>query len=346
MRPPNLRGLRVTHVVCTDAFAGVERYVTTLASEEARRGLDVAVVGGERERMASVLADSSVDWAPGATPLRALRPLLRDRADIIHAHMTAAEATGLLIATVRPVRLVVTRHFARRRGSSIGPRALGRIITPRLDSQIAISHHVAEHVEGASTVIYPGTPSADAPPPERRERVVLVLQRLEREKRTELAIRIWAASGLAASGWSMRVVGDGSCRPRLEALSRSLGVNSSCHFLGQQADVARHLGRAGILLAPSDGDAYGLSVVEAMAAGLPVVAAAAGGHLETVGSVPDAALYRPDDLTRAAELLRTLADSAEDRAAYGARLQARQRDEFTVETQVDAVLDVYEGLLR
>lgn len=346
MTTTNLRGLRVTHVVCTDAFAGVERYVTTMARAQAQCGIDVAVVGGNPERMRSILAGSNVGWRSGTTAHGALVPVLRSRADIVHAHMTAAEIASLVATAMRPTRLVVTRHFARRRGSSTAARAAGRLVARNVDAQIAISHHVAARIEGPSAIAHPGTPDVQAPSPERRDPVVLVLQRLEKEKKTDLAIHAWAASGLGDRGWSMRVVGDGSRRHRLEALSDALGVSASCHFVGQQTDVAMYLRQASIFLASADDEPFGLSVVEAMAAALPVVAAAAGGHLETVGSLPDAALYPPQDVTRAAELLRTLAASAKERAAYGARLQARQREAFTVETQVNAVLGVYESLLR
>lgn len=58
----------VVHVVCTDAFAGVERYVTTLARTQDARGLRVHVLGGAADRMPAELAGSGVRWAPAPTP--------------------------------------------------------------------------------------------------------------------------------------------------------------------------------------------------------------------------------------------------------------------------------------
>lgn len=341
-----LEGLRVTHVVCTDAFAGVERYVTTLAIAEANQGLDVTVVGGEPERMQSIMAGSGVRWLPAASPVEALVPVARSRADVIHAHMTAAEIAALAVSAVRRTPVVATRHFARRRGSSATARAAGRMVAAHIDAQIAISEHVASRIEGPSTVAHPGTSNVIAPPLEQRLPVVLVLQRLEREKSTAVAIRAWAESGLAESGWVMRVVGDGSCRRRLESLSESLGVSASCHFLGHQKNVGVHLRQASIFLATAHDEPYGLSVVEAMATALPVVASSAGGHLETVGALSDAALYPPLDATRAAALLRALAMCPDkERATYGERLQELQRRAFGVETHTQVVLGVYRRLV-
>ena len=81
-----------------------------------------------------------------------------------------------------------------------------------------------------------------------------------------------------------------------------------------------------------------------MARGLPVVAAGSGAHLETVGSVPGAALFEPGDADDAARLLRELADSQEERESYGARLQVVQRERFTVEQQARRTDAVYREL--
>jgi glycosyltransferase involved in cell wall biosynthesis len=102
---------------------------------------------------------------------------------------------------------------------------------------------------------------------------------------------------------------------------------------------------AGILLAPRSDEAYGLSVVEAMAAGLPVVAAAAGGHLETMGRVAGAALFSPGDIDRAAALLRSLAQDIDARDTYGQALQARQQRDLTLTAQARATERVYETVL-
>ena len=115
-------------------------------------------------------------------------------------------------------------------------------------------------------------------------------------------------------------------------------------FLGHRRDVWELMRAAGVLLAPRTDEAFGLSVVEAMARGLPVVAAGSGAHLETVGSVPGAALFEPGDADDAARLLRELADSREERESYGARLQVVQRERFTVEQQALRTDAVYRGL--
>lgn len=335
----------VVHVVCTDAFAGVERYVSTLARTQDARGLRVQVLGGEATRMRAELAGSGVGWAEAATPLRAMAALRGLRgARLVHAHMTAAELAAVT-ATRAPV--VATRHFADRRGSGVAGRAAGRYVTRRIARQVAISRFVAERVEGASTVVHPGVPTVDrvGTTADRRP-VVLMAQRLEAEKRTDLALRMWAASGLAAEGWELAVAGTGALRPALEELAGSLGIADSCRFLGARSDIADLMASSAVFLAPRPDEPYGLSVVEAMAHGTPVVAARGGGHDETVGLADGAVLVPADDASAAGAALARLARDPSRRAAYGEELRALQQQRFGLETHADGIDAVYREALR
>ncbi len=337
----------VVHVVCTDAFAGVERYVTTLARTQDARGLQVQVLGGAAGRMPAELAGSGVRWAPAPTPLRAAAALRGLDTRVVHAHMTAAELAAVAVGRA-PV--VATRHFADRRGSSGVGRLVGRYVTPRLAAQVAISRFVADRVEGPSTVVHPGVPSAPPPVaiPAPRRPVVLMAQRLEAEKRTDLGLRMWAGSGLAAEGWELHVAGTGALLPELEALAAELGVAGSVRFLGARTDMDALLGSAAVFLAPRPDEPYGLSVVEAMAHGTPVVAGRGGGHDETVGSADGAVLVGTEgaaDLAAAGAALARLAHDPERRAAYGEELRAVQQRRFGLETHADRIGAVYAAVL-
>lgn len=335
----------VVHVVCTDAFAGVERYVTTLARTQDARGLRVHVLGGAADRMPAELAGSGVRWAPAPTPLRAAAALRRVDTRLVHAHMTAAELAAV-VAGRAPV--VATRHFADRRGSSAAGRLVARVVGPRIAAQVAISRFVADRVDGASTVVHPGVPSVprvDGEVAPARRPVVLMAQRLEAEKRTDLGLRVWAASGLADAGWELLVAGSGAERPALERLAAELGVAATTRFLGARSDVDALLTTAGIFLAPRPDEPYGLSVVEAMAHGTPVVAGRGGGHDETVGSADGAVLVPADDVPAAGAALARLARDPERRAAYGEELRAVQQRHFDLGTHADGVAAVYAAVL-
>jgi glycosyltransferase involved in cell wall biosynthesis len=343
--------LHIVHAIRSDAFAGVERHVVTVALGQAQRGHDVTVIGGDRAMMREHLGSArqnEIAWMPAASTAAAARALLNRRfASVINVHMTAAELAAVLTKPLMKAPVVSTRHFGGSRGNGVPAKIGGRVVARMLAAQIAISRYVADRVEGECVVVAPGVSAVDdAPPATGRERVVLMAQRLEPEKRTEAGLRAFAASGLPRQGWRMEIAGDGSERGRLKSLAADLGVSDMCTFLGRHPDPSALLLRASMLLAPCPIDGFGLSVVEGMAARLPVIAAAGGGHLETVGSVHDAALYPPDDLAAAAGLLAEMGADPARRDAYGAALQNVQRRQFTVDRQVDATLDVYQRVLR
>jgi glycosyltransferase involved in cell wall biosynthesis len=339
--------MRVLHLVCSDRFAGVERHVALLARAQHDAGTAVAVIGGDLVPMRRDIGRDRVIYRPTGGLLataRTARPLVPG-ADIVHVHMTASEVAGVIAALGTTAAVVTTRHFADPRGRTALNRWVGRRAASRIDAQIAVSSFAAQCVEGASTVIHAGVRERDRVDPSTRGRSVLVAQRLEPEKRTDVALDVFAASGLADRGWTLVVAGGGSLRHALERQARRIGITRSTRFLGHASDVEDLMATAGLLLAPRPDEAYGLSVVEAMAVGLPVVAAAGGGHLETVGTVDGSALFPPGDVAAGGAALADLAADERARARYGERLWTTQRQRFTLQGQQRATDGVYRSVL-
>ena len=210
--------------------------------------------------------------------------------------------------------------------------------------ELAIGQFVAGRLERPpAAVVVSGVPES-ACLWRAESRAVLVLQRLEVEKDTVTAVRAWQASRLAGEGWSLRIVGDGSERQMLEQCVEEQAI-SGVTFTGSTADASAEMQRAGILLASSPAEPLGLAVIEAMAAGVPVVASASGGHLETVGLLAGASLFPPGNVKAAAAALRSLLLDAtrEKLSVDGRRLVA---DRFTIEGHVDRLLVEYEAARR
>lgn len=346
--------MRVLHAVRSDGFAGVERHVATLARAQASAGHDVVVVGGATGPTTRA-AGPAVRHRPAATTADVVRALVAAAScrtgapppDVVHVHMTAAEAAATLAGLrVRLPPVVSTRHFAHPRGSGPAGPLVAAVARRRVTAQLAISEYVAARVDGAGVVVRPGVaPRDDATPAAARERVVLMAQRLEPEKRTDLGVRAFAASGLAERGWRLLVAGDGSRAGAVRALADGLGVGHAVELLGARDDVEALVRRAALLLAPCPAEGLGLTVLEAMAAGLPVVATAAGGHLETLGGLDPLGLYPPAEPGQAATRLARLAADPARRDAYARAAQARQRREFTPDRQAAGTLAVYRDVL-
>ena len=309
-------------------------------------GHGVTVIGGDPARMTAALGEHDIKFVPAVTTLDVAKAIAPSRRpDVLHAHMTAAELAAVLTRPLVRAPIVVTRHFARSRGSSPASRLLGKAIRRTVTAQISISRFVADHVDGPSTIIHLGTstPTLTVRAHDRNN-VVLVAQRFEPEKRTDLALRVWAASHLGDRGWLLRLAGDGSLRRDLEQQARDLEIQNSCEFLGYQSDLATLFARSAIFLAPGPNEGFGLSVIEAMSYATPVVAAAEGGHAETVGASPAGRLYPAEDTAMGGRLLAELAANRQELAAYGHDLRHLQKEEFSTAAMVAATVDFYRSI--
>lgn len=339
--------LRILHVAVSDRFAGVEQFILRLATTQAHDGHTVFVAGGDAKVMAEPLRRAGVRYAPIAGTVHALRAIRSTDVDVVNTHMTAADLAGAAARHLRRAgpAVVSTRHFALRRGSR-GPRALYRLVEKSLDAEIAISHAVADSIGVPSTVVHSGVETPEAVS-RRRTRTVLMAQRLEAEKHTALGIRAFAASGIASRGWRLEIAGDGSERAELEALAHVIGVGDHVTFLGFRSDIPERMQTAGLLLAPTPNEGLGLTVLEAMAWELPVVAADAGGHSDLLSGIDEAGLFDGDDAEDAAAQLRRLVGDGRARRRLGRAQRARQQDRFTLRAQADGTEAVYrEAIVR
>ena len=335
------RPLRITHVVTNAEFAGTERYVVEVSAQLQERGHDVAIIGGKPESMRA-LVPPAVRWREGTTAPQALRTLTSDgRRDIVHSHVAKSDFVALAAAPLTGGARVSTRHITAPRGYTPLARRLGHVVRAALATEIAVSRWTSDQLDRPTDVVLLNgvqpQPDADAP----REDVVLLAQRLDPEKDTATALHAWARSGLADRNWTLRVAGAGVELPMLTALAAELGITGSTRFDGWLAVLADSYRSASIFLAPAPTEPCGLSILEAMAQGLPVIAAASGGTLETVGSHPDAVLFPAGDVDAAAAQLRRLADDPTRRESYGVALRDLQRRSFSIEAHVDGLEQVY-----
>jgi glycosyltransferase involved in cell wall biosynthesis len=134
----------------------------------------------------------------------------------------------------------------------------------------------------------------------------------------------------------LHIVGDGLVRRQLEALSQSLGLGDKIRFLGERTDVPELLGSASMFVLPSLTEGISLTLLEAMARGLPVVATRVGGNPEVVVDNVTGLLVPPSDPeSLAAAMLRIHQDPALGRE-MGVRGRQRVEQEFSIQQMVRA----------
>lgn len=332
--------LRIVHLVVTANAAGTERYVADVAAGQAQAGHVVTVVGGDAAWMRAVLP-AQVRWFAGPTLRCAAIGVLRaGRADVVHSHLTAADLLAVVLRPLHGATVVSTRHIAKPRGATYAARVAALLLQRGIARDVCISEFVRTRTGRPGVVLHNGVPGSDASP-RPGARTIVVAQRIEPEKATGIALEAWERSGLAERGWTLRICGDGSQRAEL-ARDDVPGVE----WRGWVDDMRTVFLDAAALLAPAPGEPFGLSVVEAMGFALPVIAAAGGGHLETVGAVPGALLFPPGDADACARRLVEFAAMTEaERRDYGGALRHAQRAAFDAAQHVRELDAVYRQVL-
>lgn len=280
---------RVVHLLAHSA-GGIRRHVRYLAMHPPE-GFETAAVVGP-----SGLAPyfEGVPYRAWKGP----RSLTGAGTDLIHAHGLTAGLRAVWSTIGRRNRpaVVVTVHTSSQqtlRATVPGVRhpavqrllwVSARALISRADAVIAVSEQVRSHFGATDTV----PPAIDMPAgaPEPREQVrrslgapehavvALAVGRLHPDK--ALHVFVEAVREAGAVGW---IAGEGPDRRRLEKLAEGSGVR----LLGQRDDVPSLLGAADLFALPTAGESYGLAVLEAVSAGLPVVATRTGAIPEIVG---------------------------------------------------------------
>jgi glycosyltransferase involved in cell wall biosynthesis len=338
-------------------IGGSERHLLALLPALADRGVEPLFVG---------LDDPA--WDPSdfygalsvpAVRLRAPRDLdpalfvrlVRSlRGDVVHTHLVHADLYGGLAARLRGTHLVTTKHNDD--PFRAGPfRYVERGLTRLADRVIAITdalrkftiERVGVPAEKVETIHYglDGLPAAwgDNPPDDvpAYARILLAVSRLTTQKGVDVAVR--ALAELPADTMLV-VLGEGPERGGLERLTRELGVERRVFLPGRVPDVAAWLRRARVFVHPARWEGFGLGVLEAMLAGLPVVASSVSSLPELVVDGETGLLVPPDEPS---ELARAIVDAL-DRPELGAAAVARARQEFSVARMADRTAALYADL--
>ena len=335
--------LRIVQAVRSDGFAGVEQYICDVTGEFVRRGHQVVCIGGDPVAMRTRLHPDIRHVSARTTGEVAMALARLTKQSVAHVHMSSAELAAVLTRPVHRAPVVATRHFASSRGNSLFVGAALRAVARGLAVELSISQFVADRSGPGSRVLANGVRDRDEVLG-RPERTVLVMQRLEREKSTDVAVEAFAASGLADDGWVMRIAGRGALEADLRRLVHELGLAGSVELLGFVDDADDVRAEATVLLAPAPAEPFGLSVLEAVASGLPVVAARGGAHLETLAGSP--LFFEPGDVAAAAAVLRTVAAGPVQVHTATDRLRAQQREFFSLRGHVDQLERIYGDLAR
>jgi glycosyltransferase involved in cell wall biosynthesis len=180
--------------------------------------------------------------------------------------------------------------------------------------------------------------------------VVVAVGRLEEQKGYPDLIEAWAQLRShpepAVAGAVLIIGGEGKQRPALETQVRQLGLSERVRLPGHREDIPKFLAGADLLAFSSHYEGFGLALVEAMAAGLPVVATSVDSVPEVLGDCPAGRLVPPRDpgaLARAVTEMLANAPAERETRAASARTRAQA---FALPKMLDAYASLYDELLK
>ena len=289
-----------------------------------------------------------------------VRALRWDEAAVFHAHQTWSLSCryGIVAAALArvPVRVASAQLFLEM-PRLVGIDAQHALLTRCLHRHVAVSRFVAQRLHDRFSVPMDRIaviPNAVEPPPpvsadtrlrveiagDERTPLALTVARLDAQK--GIAHLIDAAAMVPDAVFAL--AGDGPDRAALEARAAELGVGARVRFLGHRRDVPALLAIADLFVLPSLFEGFPLSVLEAMAAGVPVVATAIGGTDELVSS-DTGTLVAPADPRALADGIRAVLADREGAARRAAMARQHVLATHSASTMVASMSALYESLL-
>jgi glycosyltransferase involved in cell wall biosynthesis len=297
--------------------------------------------------------------------LRSIAGIVRGfRPHIVHTHTAKAGALGrtaaLLAGRRRPLIVhtyhghVLEGYFGR--ATTAGYRAVERGLGRFSDRLVAVSEATVDDLvrlrvapRRRFSVIPLGLDLGPFlqldPPAGEGDAVALYAGRLVPIKRVDVLLRAVARARSAGAALRLVVLGDGELRPGLERLARDLGIAASVTFAGYREDVLPHLVRADMAVLSSANEGTPVALIEAAAAGRPLVATRVGGVPDVVAAGTGRLAENGDEEALAAAL-RELSGDRQLRLEMGARAREHVRSRYASERLLADVDSLYGELLR
>ncbi len=343
--------MRIVQLMHSHGWGGAEQHLVQLATEQSARGHEVIFAGPRdswlRRALAKVgvptehlrmsgLLDPSSHWR--------LRTLIRVWApDVVHAHgVRASFYAGLAIGAHRDAVAIATAHSTGARGHMRGCAQV-----------IAVSHAVQRqllaqgHTPDATPVVHNGVADVNASRPRELLRQSLGIApgdfalcsagRFIHDKGQDLMVK-----ALAHVGGRVVLCLFGDETTEFGRHVRQLAKRDPrIRFMGFRDDARNLLPAFDAYLCASRREAFGLSLAEASAAGLPVIAPDVGGISEVIRHGQSGWLVPAENLIALAQAIDLLRDDSALAAALGSGGRQRYLDHFTVSRMVDETLAVY-----
>jgi glycosyltransferase involved in cell wall biosynthesis len=289
--------------------------------------------------------------------------MVRERIDIVHAHMPRASGPGAVLARLARVPVVISHEHGSALEGKIGRRIVDRLLVAPLSTRmLAVSEWDRRNIielEGIAPerieVLPNGIPVPREDGPDVRPELgvpagvplVGAVGRLFPEKGYDDLMR--AVAVLRDRGRELRcvVVGDGreAHEEVLRALIPELGIEREMSLAGRRSDIPDVIRAFDVAVLPSKREGSPLAMLEYMAAGAPIVATSVGGVPELITDGESGLLVPPDDPAALADAIDRLLGDRELAQRLGRAAKARQRAQYDLDVVVHRLEQMYVELL-
>jgi glycosyltransferase involved in cell wall biosynthesis len=365
--------MRIVHIITrSDNVGGAQIHVRDLSVTALEQGHRVTVLTGGVGPFTEDLSEHGVPWVSIPRLARPIHPLndwlafgqirkalRRLQPAVTSAHSSKAGLLGRLAAWSlgRPVIFTahgwafhpsLPRHQALlyRKVETLGAKFAKRIITvSEFDRQLALrsgvapAHKLVTVHNGIPDVPVTLRAAADGMVPR-----LIMVARFEAPKDHRTLFQ--ALAGLRDMPWELDLIGDGPLLGDAENQAAALGISERVRFWGSRKDVAERLAKSDVFLLLSDREGFPISILEAMRAGLPVVASAVGGIPEAVEDGVSGFLVPPRDPETLRDRIHRLLAEPALRRRLGDGGRRRYEQEFTLSHSFSKTLQVYKDALE
>jgi len=294
-----------------------------------------------------------------------LHRVLKDcRPDIIHTHIQVLRYALPSMLSLKCASLLHTVHNLAEREVEPGARWIQGYAFHNGVVPVAVAEEVARSVQrlygiqrcrvisnGIPTEYYarPQTPRSEWRAREgfRDNDVLFVcVARFAPQKNHELLLKAFAEGPASDPNAHVILVGEGALQERLEDQAKNLGLARRVHFLGLRTDIPDVLGATDVFVLSSDYEGSPLSVMEAMASGLPIVSTAVGGVPDLFENGKEGLIVQPGDVQGLSNSMAYLLGNREARVSLGTAAARRTRENYDTSMMVRAYEELYEDLVN
>ena len=353
--------MSVAHMAAQLEMGGMEKLLVEFARHTDREAFDLHFISlGARGKLADDIEAcgwkvTALNQAPGLRPgvvLKLARLFRRLGVDVVHTHNTKPFLYACPAARLARVSKVIHTRHGQRFGASRRDTILFRMLTHLADRVVCVSHDSANlsAAEGVAPdkirTIWNGIdvarfnyvgPSPDGP--------VVMVSRLSPEKDVETLLRAAALAVRERFSFRLEIAGDGPCRPSLEQIARESNLEGCVRFLGEVRDVPALLARASLFVLPSLTEGVSLTLLEAMARGLPIVATRVGGNPEVVIEGETGVLVPAQDPAALARAMLQIQGDCDAGRSMGQAGRRRVEQHFDIRRMVSQYEDQYRAAL-